>query len=406
MIITWMVCSQCDPRARAFTDAACSLSLVCTQLYAIVASMPMLWQNIILDGSSSAEYAEQRCKRSGSRPLRVTVLHNMGAPNDSPRCQQVLCMALEAVVSDTHRWETLQVKTCFPGTVEAISEILDDREASLLRLSLHCGPRFCPVASFPTLFRGDMRALTHLELVRVPVPWAETPLFAGLQHLSVRLAPVWPTHTQLVCIMSAATGLAVLELEEVGTVGWPQVGAPTQVPSLTMLVLSVWENLSSPGMLPWLSTFVFPNVRNLHLWFHTPTSSIHSLRALLRHAQNISIGGALETIYEDIFPFMKEVRVLDLRRATGNLVRRRWAEQPIYMKHLEELWVRPAHLARAIRVARLRKIAGFPLKRVVCEHSPEEHEGIMMRGGWVIAPDWVVKREPTGSAHTRDGFAF
>ena len=53
MIIVWMVCSEYDPQTRAFGDAVCFLSLVSKQLCDVVASMPQLWQNLILNASST-----------------------------------------------------------------------------------------------------------------------------------------------------------------------------------------------------------------------------------------------------------------------------------------------------------------------------------------------------------------
>lgn len=425
MLIVGQVCAEHDPRARAFSDAARCLSLVCRQLCDVVASMPQFWQNLIIDSHSSAEYVEKYPLRCGSRLLKITVLHNTGGDGYLTVVSTtlggdrgVLCTALQAAADATHRWDTLQVKTRFPCTIHAVLNVLLDRDApSLARLSLCCQPSTYVLRPLPAAFRCGTPGLTHLELVGIPVPWAQPELFVGLEHLSVRLPPpgsMLPRHGELMHIMKAARKLVILELENIDISDCPILPAlrTHAVPSLTTLVLSIKTSVSSTSLRRWLDAFVFPNLVTLYIEFERPLACIHWVGAhLFGRLQHVALGGVFVTRHmTQILAAMTAVRVLDVRGGP-DLAELLWRDNNVCMKQLEQLWIYPAHLPDVRLAATVRKAAGFPLKTVVCENSLQDSPTVqaLVNSGRASLSRWVgtfIERDPTEPLRTYNHFAF
>ncbi|KAJ7628286.1 hypothetical protein B0H17DRAFT_1150687 [Mycena rosella] len=416
MTIVWMVCSQFEPRSRAFGDAVRALSLVCRQLFGVVAGMPRLWPNLIVDCESTPAYVNRHLQNCGTRLLDVSVLHNFYPYSGTPPEQRaerrtVLSRALQTAAEATSRWGTLEVMTRGFRTMESIVDALRDKDAgSLKKLSIQCRPFPSTVPCMRSLFRSRLPCLTHMEVVGIPVPWDQVEVFAGLRHLSVRNPPpsTHPTHSEFTRILKTSTLLEILELEGVGVVddgeGVSSAGIMLECASITVLVLGLKDGPSTFMLRRALDGARFPQLMKLHVWFSSARPATAWVGSnLWVTTPHIAIGGDVN-VTEDvrrIFASMREVVTLDLREgsdfaealldkssvghdqvyADGSDVRLPaiWLAEPLlqqalynaqnaWCRKLREVWTASESVFFVQKLAQGRIDDGLPLTTVIWEH--------------------------------------
>ncbi|KAJ6453032.1 hypothetical protein C8R47DRAFT_1255909 [Mycena vitilis] len=343
MIIVWMICAEHDPMSRAFTDTARRLALISRQLFSVVAAMPILWANIIVDRKSTPVYINRYLENSRTRLLNVTLLHTpvwSNARGGSKAENKALMAAFGKAASRAEKWRSLRVVATVPETMLALCAPLDGKLfPSLTHLSLVSPPCavLCPVVQSVL---GGMSSLTHLELVGIPAPWNHIHTFVGLQHLSVRQprraeelpqslseqVVLWPTTDQLTDLLQSADQLVVLELEGIGVFGteteWIDLEWSTAIlaTKVTTLILTLLDPISSSSLAQFLDLWHFPQLTKLHVWFHNRFSAFHWEHSeLFRHPRHIGLGGTMDSYisYREILTSVENAVTLDLREAPG-----------------------------------------------------------------------------------------
>ncbi|KAJ6453027.1 hypothetical protein C8R47DRAFT_1083528 [Mycena vitilis] len=367
MIIVWMVCAEQDPTSRAFTDTARRIALISKQLFSVVAAMPTLWANIIVDRKSTPAYVNRYLENCRTRLLGVTMLHESVRSHGYRRRfrddaemegHNTVMAAFSKAASRTAKWRSLRVVTTVPNTMLAVHASLSGKPfPSLTHLSLifePC-PLLRPIAGWVS---GSASSISHLELVGVPTPWAHIQTLVGLEHLSVRQpllaersyvncsADHWPSWKQLRNLLHGAHSLQILELEGIGILEYSEAGEiadeSTSISTLTTLVLTHVHRLSSMSLRRFMDQWQFPKLTKLHMWFVNWQVANHWANSgLFLGPPHVGVGGRMDPFvpFFTILHSIKNVVVMDLREGPSLLGNFAGMPSAVCPK-LKELWVR------------------------------------------------------------------
>ncbi|KAJ7482359.1 hypothetical protein B0H11DRAFT_1915275 [Mycena galericulata] len=381
-----------------------------SRFHAILANVSVLWRHMVIDASSSASYISRYSANSRNQPLHLTILHTAFRPptTNNTTCIPMyrnlsyidkildLCEAIRSSKCCNERWRSLEIFVDLPATARAIAHVLHKMQAPrLTHLAIICSPfkfhsPFCKdLNDLPAVFNGKLPALTHLEIFGVPPPWSPTAQIPLLTNLSIRCLPfdTWPTVTQLTDLLSHAVHLEKLELANFGVSDFHLRPVTITLPSITHLTITL-HDASHYSLGQVMNSIRFPKLIHLHITILNDAcvelilSSPHLL-----HCRRISIRGTVSygTDTSDLFRFMTEVLVLDLRNSGSNLWEALATEHHITRllscPKLARLLVTGITWSQVRQVVEIRKKAGISLDAITWESTaftdaynvPEEH---------------------------------